>query len=68
VVAFEGPENGGADYRSGVGAFFTAEEGHLGDVLVRVLEDEHYPRFAGKAKRLAHDNIFRGRRLCRALR
>jgi len=43
---------------SRTGAVFTAEKGRLGDVLVRVLKDEHYRTSLHKRSWLAHAQYF----------
>ena len=42
VVAFEGPETAAPITVAGLALYSPARKGDLGDVLVRVLEDEHY--------------------------
>ncbi len=42
VIAFEGPETAAPITEAGLAFFSPQRKGDLGDVLVRVLEDEHY--------------------------
>ena len=42
VIAFEGPETAAPITEAGLALFSPQRKGDLGDVLVRVLEDEHY--------------------------
>jgi len=42
VIAFEGPETAAPITEAGLALFSPERKGDLGDVLVRVLEDEHY--------------------------
>jgi glycosyltransferase involved in cell wall biosynthesis len=42
VVAFAGPETAAPITEAGVALFFPQRKGDLGDVLLRVLKDEHY--------------------------
>jgi len=42
VIAFEGPETAAPVTEAGLALFSPRRKGDLGDVLVRVLEDEHY--------------------------
>src|SRR5207249_5736626 len=42
VIAFEGPETAAPITEAGLAFFSPQRKGDLGDVLLRVLEDEHY--------------------------
>jgi hypothetical protein len=42
VIAFEGPETAAPITEAGLAFFSPQRKGDLGNVLLRVLEDEHY--------------------------
>ena len=58
VVAFEGPETAVPITEAGLALFSPQRKGDLGDVLVRVLEDEHYRASLAKRSCLAQRQYF----------
>jgi len=58
VVAFEGPETAAPITEAGLAFFSPLRKGDLGDVLVRVLEDEHYRASLAQRSWLAQRQYF----------
>ncbi len=58
VIAFEGPETAAPITEAGLALFSPQRKGDLGDVLVRVLEDEHYRASLAQRSWLAHQQYF----------
>jgi glycosyltransferase involved in cell wall biosynthesis len=58
VVALEGPETGGPITEAGLALFSPQRKGDLGDVLARVLEDEHYRASLAQRSWLAQRQYF----------
>src|SRR5467141_1777751 len=58
VIAFEGPETAAPITEAGLALFSPQRKGDLGDVLVRVLEDEHYRASLAQRSWLAHRQYF----------
>ncbi len=58
VVAFEGPETAAPITEAGLALFSPLRKGDLGDVLVRVLEDEHYRASLAQRSWLAQRQYF----------
>lgn len=58
VVAFEGPETAAPITEAGLALFSPQRKGDLGDVLVRVLEDEHYRASLAQRSWLAQRQYF----------
>jgi len=58
VVAFEGPETAAPITEAGLALFLPQRKGDLGDVLVRVLEDEHYRASLAQRSWLAQRQYF----------
>jgi glycosyltransferase involved in cell wall biosynthesis len=58
VVAFEGPETAAPITEAGLALFSPQRKGDLGDVLLRVLEDEHYRASLAQRSLLAHLQYF----------
>jgi len=58
VIAFEGPETAAPITEAGLALFSPERKGDLGDVLVRVLEDEHYRASLAQRSWLAQRQYF----------
>jgi len=58
VIAFEGPETAAPITEAGLALFSPQRKGDLGDVLVRVLEDEHYRASLAQRSWLAQRQYF----------
>lgn len=58
VVAFEGPETGPPITEAGLALYSPQRKGDLGDVLLRVLQDEHYRASLGQRSLLAQRQYF----------
>jgi glycosyltransferase involved in cell wall biosynthesis len=58
VVAFEGPETAAPMTEAGLALFSPQRKGDLGDVLLRVLQDEHYRASLAQRSLLAHRQYF----------
>lgn len=58
VIAFEGPETAAPITEAGVALFSPERMGDLGNVLVRVLEDEHYRASLAQRSLLAQRQYF----------
>jgi glycosyltransferase involved in cell wall biosynthesis len=58
VIAFEGPETGAPITEAGLALFSPQRKGDLGNVLVRVLEDEHYRASLAQRSLLAQQQYF----------
>jgi len=58
VVAFEGPETAPPITEAGLALFSPKRKGDLGDVLLRVLQDEHYRASLGQRSLLAQRQYF----------
>jgi len=58
VVAFEGPETAPPITEAGLALYSPQRKGDLGDVLVRVLEDEHYRTTLAQRSWLAQAQYF----------
>lgn len=58
VVAFEGSETAPPITEAGLALYSPQRKGDLGDVLVRVLEDEHYRTSLAQRSWLAHAQYF----------
>jgi glycosyltransferase involved in cell wall biosynthesis len=58
VVAFEGPETAAPITEAGLALFSPQRKGDLGDVLLRVLEDEPYRASLAQRSLLAHRQYF----------
>jgi glycosyltransferase involved in cell wall biosynthesis len=58
VIAFEGPETAAPITEAGLALFSPQRKGDLGDVLLRVLEDEHYRASLAQRSLLAQRQYF----------
>jgi glycosyltransferase involved in cell wall biosynthesis len=58
VIAFEGPETAAPITEAGLALFSPQKKGDLKDVLLRVLEDEHYRASLAQRSWLAHRQYF----------
>jgi glycosyltransferase involved in cell wall biosynthesis len=58
VIAFEGPETAAPITEAGLAIFSPQRKGDLGDVLLRVLEDEHYRASLAQRSLLAQRQYF----------
>jgi glycosyltransferase involved in cell wall biosynthesis len=58
VIAFEGPETAAPITEAGLALFSPQRKGDLGDVLLRVLEDEHYRALLAQRSWLAQRHYF----------
>jgi glycosyltransferase involved in cell wall biosynthesis len=58
VVAFEGPETAAPITEAGLAVFLSQRKGDLGDVLLRVLEDDHYRASLSQRSWLAQQKYF----------
>jgi glycosyltransferase involved in cell wall biosynthesis len=58
VIAFEGPETAAPITEAGLAIFSPQRKGDLGDVLLRVLEDEHYRALLAQRSLLAQREYF----------
>jgi glycosyltransferase involved in cell wall biosynthesis len=58
VVAFEGPETAAPITEAGLAIFSPQRKGDLGDVLLRVLQDEHYRASLAQRSLLAQRQYF----------
>jgi glycosyltransferase involved in cell wall biosynthesis len=58
VIAFEGPETAAPITEAGLALFLPQRKGDLGDVLLRVLEDEHYRALLAQCSWLAQRHYF----------
>jgi glycosyltransferase involved in cell wall biosynthesis len=58
VIAFEGPETAAPITEAGLALFSPQRKGDLGDVLLRVLEDEHYRASLAQRSWLAQRRYF----------
>jgi len=58
VIAFEGPETAAPITEAGLALFSPEKKGNLNDVLLRVLEDEHYRASLAQRSWLAHRQYF----------
>jgi glycosyltransferase involved in cell wall biosynthesis len=58
VIAFEGLETAAPITEAGLALFSPQRKGDLGDVLLRVLEDEHYRASLAQRSLLAHRQYF----------
>ena len=58
VIAFEGPETAPPITEAGLAFFSPQKKGDLGDVLLRVLEDEHYRTSLAQRSLLAQRQYF----------
>ncbi len=58
VIAFEGPETAAPITEAGLAFFSPQRKGDLGDVLLRVLEDEHYRASLAQRSWLAQRQYF----------
>jgi glycosyltransferase involved in cell wall biosynthesis len=58
VIAFEGPETAAPITEAGLAFFSPQRKGDLGDVLLRVLEDEHYRVLLAQRSWLAQRQYF----------
>jgi glycosyltransferase involved in cell wall biosynthesis len=58
VIAFEGPETAAPITEAGLALFSPQRKGDLGDVLLRVLEDEHYRALLAQRSWLAQRQYF----------
>jgi glycosyltransferase involved in cell wall biosynthesis len=68
VIAFEGPETAAPITEAGLALFSPQRKGDLGDVLVRVLEDEHYRASLAQRSWVAQRQYFSCARLPRVTR
>jgi glycosyltransferase involved in cell wall biosynthesis len=58
VIAFAGPETAAPITEAGLALFSPQRKGDLGDVLLRVLKDEHYRASLAQRSWLAHQQYF----------
>jgi len=58
VIAFEGPETAAPIIEAGLALFSPQRKGDLGDVLLRVLKDEHYRASLAQRSWLAQRKYF----------
>jgi glycosyltransferase involved in cell wall biosynthesis len=58
VIAFEGPETAAPITEAGLAIFSPQRKGDLGDILLRVLEDEHYRASLAQRSLLAQRQYF----------
>jgi glycosyltransferase involved in cell wall biosynthesis len=58
VVAFEGPETAAPITEAGLALYSPQRKGDLGDVLLRVLQDEHYRATLGQKSWVAQQQYF----------
>jgi glycosyltransferase involved in cell wall biosynthesis len=58
VIAFEGPETAAPITEAGLALFSPQRKGDLGDVLLRVLQDEHYRALLAQKSWLAQRQYF----------
>jgi glycosyltransferase involved in cell wall biosynthesis len=58
VVAFEGPETAAPITEAGLAVFLSQRKGDLGDVLLRVLEDDYYRASLSQRSWLAQQKYF----------
>jgi glycosyltransferase involved in cell wall biosynthesis len=58
VIAFAGPETAAPITEAGLALFSPQRKGDLGDVLLRVLKDEHYRASLAQRSWLAHQHYF----------
>jgi glycosyltransferase involved in cell wall biosynthesis len=58
VIAFEGPETAEPITKAGLALYSPERKGDLGDVLLRVLQDEHYRASLAQRSWLAQAQYF----------
>jgi glycosyltransferase involved in cell wall biosynthesis len=65
VIAFEGPETAAPVTEAGLALYSPQRKGDLGDVLLRVLQDEHYRASLAQRSWLAQTQYFSWRAIAR---